>query len=287
MAQFCGNCGAPLGEGRFCAKCGAPTGEAVPPAPKATPASPSPASPTATGLSGMTKLGIAAVVIIFVGGGVAVAGMFYAAHRVSEKFQQVKDSITGTSNGTDSTNSKSSSDSNRSSGNPCRYLSTQDVATAIGVEIVGTKVDGESCSYLAKGTASQMATKHASAIMKAKGVDEKSQKMFEQLGGALFNSMPQEKNDGASNASGSVPVLGLSVSDSANAIAEMKLNAGVLKNLGGPTGEDLDLGDQAFVSSDGMIMIRKGRKIIRIMYVSCPCGTKEIVPLAKQLVASL
>jgi hypothetical protein len=91
--------------------------------------------------------------------------------------------------------------------------------------------------------------------------------------------------------SGHVPVLSPSVSDSANAIAEVKLNAKVMKNLVGsasaPTGEDLDIADQAFVSSDSIIMVRKAGKVIRIMYMTCPWGTKEVIPLAKKLVPSL
>jgi hypothetical protein len=91
--------------------------------------------------------------------------------------------------------------------------------------------------------------------------------------------------------SGNVPVLSLSVSDSANAIAEVKLHAKVMKNLvasaSAPAGEDLDIADQAFVSSDSIIIVRKAGKVIRIMYLTCPCGTKEVIPLAKKLLQSL
>jgi hypothetical protein len=36
-----------------------------------------------------------------------------------------------------------------------------------------------------------------------------------------------------------------------------------------------------------MIMVRKGDKLIRIMYMSCPCNTDAVKPLAKQLAANL
>jgi hypothetical protein len=101
----------------------------------------------------------------------------------------------------------------------------------------------------------------------------------------------REKQDRTSDASGNVPVLALSVSDSPSASAEMKLNAKVMKNLAGgampATGQDLDIGDQAFASSDSLIMVRKRGKVIRIMYMTCPCGTNEVIPLAKKLVQSL
>ena len=71
----------------------------------------------------------------------------------------------------------------------------------------------------------------------------------------------------------------------------MKLNAKVLGDLGGSheasTKEDFNIGDQAFVTADSMMMIRKGKKIVRIMFMTCPCGTEEIKPLAEKLVQGL
>ncbi|HYM78451.1 MAG TPA: hypothetical protein VE377_20935 [Candidatus Dormibacteraeota bacterium] len=303
MANFCVKCGEPLSGGLFCAKCGADTRSAAPSA-QAQPApglaqhplqqsglTPGQTPAAKQGMSPLAKLGVAAIAIIFVGGAVAVTGAFYAAHRVSEEFHEIKGGITGNAS-TDAVNSNSSTSSTSvSGGDPCRYLSKQDVGQAIGVEIVGTRIEGESCSYLAKGSAGDMAAKHASAILGSKGIDPNAQKMFEQFSKTIFKSMPQDRQDTTSDDSGKVPVLSLSVSDSASAIAEMKLNAKVMKNLGGSgnsaTGEDLDLGDQAFVSSDSVIMVRKGGKVIRIMYMTCPCGTKEVIPLARKLVQSL
>jgi len=297
MSMFCGNCGAPLGEGiQFCSDCGSPTGQ-TPNSGDAGAGGIAPVTQPAVGaqpkvMSTAVKLAIVAVVIIFVGGSLAVAGMFYAAHRVSEKFHEIKGGITGntTEDGSTSSNSSTSSTS-VSGGDPCRYLSKQDVGQAIGVEIVGTRIEGESCSYLAKGSAGDMAAKHASAILGSKGIDPNAQKMFEQFSKTIFKSVPQDRQDAGSDGLENVPVLSLSVSDSASAMAEMKLNAKVMKNLGGSgnaaTGEDLDIGDQAFVSSDSVIMVRKGGKVIRIMYMTCPCGTKEVIPLARKLVEQL
>jgi len=284
MTSFCGQCGAPVGLTGFCAKCGAPIGER-PEAKQAKSSLLPQAGSAATlnaGMSSGAKLAIAAAAIIFVGGTAAAAGIFYVAHRASQKFHEVTSGIAGG----ESRNASGSASS--SGGDPCRFLSKQVVSQAIGVEIVDAHADGESCSYLAKGNEGEMAAKHAAKMIGAKGADDKTQKMAEQFGAAIFKSMPQEKQDQGSDASSNVPVLGISVSASASAAAEMKLNAKVLKNLGGgKTGEDLEIGDQAFVSSDSMIMFRKGNNIARIMYMTCPCGTKEVIPLAKELAASL
>jgi len=58
----------------------------------------------------------------------------------------------------------------------------------------------------------------------------------------------------------------------------------------GRIGDTQDLpgiGDQAFVSGDGMIMVRKGDKLVRIWYLTCPCGTEAVKPLAKEIADAL
>jgi hypothetical protein len=68
----------------------------------------------------------------------------------------------------------------------------------------------------------------------------------------------------------------------------MHLNAKVLGGLGSTAQQPLDgIGDEAFAEADSMIMVRKGDKLIRIMYMSCPCSTDAVVPLARQLAANL
>lgn len=305
MSSFCRYCGAPLDEAsRFCGKCGASTGSQQQPAqgsqqqqPVAigspTPAAPAPAATTPKkGLSTGAKLGIAAIVIVLVCVGAAVASIFYAAHRVSQKFHEMKAEIAGETNtGSAATSTSAGSSESGSTGDPCRYLGKQDVGAAIGIEIVKAQADGTSCSYLAKGSAGDMAAKHASAIVGAKGGDQNVQRITEQFGKTIFNSMPQDKQDATGDGSGNVAVLAIDISDSPNATAEMKLNENVLKIPGGqsanPTSEDLDIGDQAFVSSDSLIMFRKGKKLVRMMYTTCPCGTKDVIPLAKKLADSL
>jgi hypothetical protein len=288
MADFCRQCGAPVGLAGFCSKCGSPIGGS----PEATQAKARPAlkadpnTIAKAGMSSAAKLAIAAVAIIFVGSTVAAAGIFYVAHGAGQRFHEVTNAVIGGGEGRNGSGAAKSS-----GGDPCRFVSKRVASQAIGVDILDAHADGESCSYLAKGNEGEMAAKHAAKMMSAKGADDKTQKMAEQFGVAIFKSMPQEKQDQGSDASGNVPVLGISVSDSASAVAEMKLNAKVMKRLGGSgmpaTGEDVDIGDQGFVSSDSVISFRKGNKVVRMMYMTCPCGTKEVIPLAKQLAASL
>ena len=149
---------------------------------------------------------------------------------MSKKFHEVKAEIAAeTGTGSAATSTSAASSESGSTGDPGRYLGKQDVGAALRIEIMKTQSDGDTCSYLAKGSASDMAAKHASAIIGAKGGDENVQRMMtEQFGKTIFNSMPQDKRDASSDGSGNVPVLAIDISDSPNASAELNLNAKTL-----------------------------------------------------------
>ena len=63
----------------------------------------------------------------------------------------------------------------------------------------------------------------------------------------------------------------------------MQLNRKVLGGLG-PSATDLSgIGDEAFDIAGASLMFRKGDKMVRLMYSTCPCGLEQIKPLAKKL----
>ena len=307
MANFCVKCGSPLTSGPFCTKCGTRSPlQAVPAQPYSTPAQPAPAvSPAQTGpqpvnpapattqpasakagMSSVAKFVIAAVVIIFVGGAAAAVGLYYVAHRVSQKVHQVSDGILGSNSDSSSADNASSSDSRASSdnslGDVCRFLSKEDVSKAIGVEIIRTQSKDSGCSYIAKGTQADMTAKHITAMAKDKGADAQTQKMVQTFAGTLFNSLQEQHPNEHADQNGEVPVFVFSI-DNQSAEVQMRLSAKTFGNLGpGPQGLP-GIGDQAVDMGNAMIMVRKGDKLIRIMYTTCPCNTDEIKPLAKML----
>jgi zinc-ribbon domain len=314
MSTFCRNCGTSVSDTvKFCGKCGTPTAGApvqgVPTNPPAASNAPNAAAssipaasgPAASGqvaggaaagskgLSTGAKIAIAAVVIIFVGGGVAVAGMAYAAHRVSQKFHAM---VKGEVSGDDAPasghggGSSGSSASSGSLGNVCRYLSKEDVGAAIGVPIVRTESVDNGCNYYAKGDQAQMSAKHITAMMASKGADPKTQKMIEGMAGGLFQSFQAEKPD-TSDGSGTIVVLNFSLDNNA-AVEAMKLNRRAMQQVGGATTQDLPgVADEAFVTGDSGIIARKGDKLIRVMYPTCPCNTTAVEPLVQKLAAAL
>lgn len=317
MASFCVKCGSPLTTGPFCTKCGTrgtsqsvPASGAIPeqPVPTISPVQssarpvnpgPAPAQPASAkpGMSSFAKFGIAAVVIIFVGGAAAAAvGFYYVAHRVSQKVHETKDRILGSNSvsgadvsapdAADSAGTRPADSGNDNSmGNVCRLLSKQDVSKAVGVEIVRTESKDNGCSYMAKGSQQDMTAKHLKAMVADKGADKKTQQIAEKFAGGMMTMFQTEKRASELNTPGEVPVFVFSL-DQHNAEAQMRLNAKVLGNLGNQVGLP-GIGDQAFVSADGMILVRKGKTLVRIMYLACPCGIEQVKPLAKEIADAL
>jgi hypothetical protein len=308
MAKFCVKCGAPLSTGPFCVKCGADMRNVEAPVQPQIPAPAAQApqlqaatpvavpAPAKQGMSVLAKLGIAAVAIIFVGGAAGAVGVYYVAHRVSQKVQQAAAGILGSSSdagsssgsgdsGSAESGSAGSGTASGSLGDVCRFLSKEDVSHAIGVEIVRTHSEDNGCTYIAKGTQADMTAKHMTAMMAARGANKQTQQMIQTFAGGMGKMFESEKPQSGRDTSGEVPVFNFSVDQHA-AEEQMRLNAKTLGTLGDTQGLP-GIGDQAFVSADGMIMVRKGKNLIRIMYITCPCGTEAVKPLAKKIADAL
>jgi len=315
VANFCVKCGFPLTTGPFCTKCGADArsvGQSVQPQQAPVPAQPQqaavPAAPTGPqpvvapsiqpvatkqGVSTLAKLAIAALGVILLGGAAGAVGVYYVAHKVSQKYHEVSDEIRGSSsgsgseseNGSGNAGSKDSSSTDSSLGDVCRFLSKEDVSKAVGVEIVRTEPKDNGCSYMAKGTQQDMTAKHLKAMVADKGADKKTQQIAEQFASGIFKMTQADKPAPEQDASGEVPVFNFSL-DQKSAEEQMHLNAKGLAILGNQEGLP-GIGDQAFVSADGMIMIRKGKTLVRIMYLTCPCGLEQVKPLAKEIADAL
>jgi hypothetical protein len=291
MAAFCGSCGTQVGDGgQFCPKCGAPTGDTSTKGPWSTAlpaatAAAGPAVPSAppNKMSAGVKLLIAAVVIIFVCVGVAVAGMAYAAHRVSQKFHEI---AAGQLDGSSPAGSALKASAAHLSADPCRYLSKEDVGAAIGVEIVRAEGADGGCSFFAKGDQADMTAKHVTAMMAKNGADAQTQKMIQNISSGMFKTF-QEQQPHSGDGSGTVVVFNYQIDDNA-AAAQMNLNRKAMQHVGGPATTDLPgVGDDAFVTADSSLMARKGNKLIRIMYMTCPCNLDQVKPLAQKLAAAL
>ena len=110
--------------------------------------------------------------------------------------------------------------------------------------------------------------------------------MIRSMAGGLFKSTQEDNHESGSDANGNTPVFVFGVQDQS---AQMQMNM-TRKIMGamGPSLHDLPgVGDEAFDVAGAMMMVRKGDKLIRIMYMTCPCNTGAVTPLAQKLAAAL
>ena len=327
MSKFCGTCGSPLNEGKkFCGKCGAVSSS--PEQTSSSPAQPTytpvvqpqpPVTPVAAAARSNTllKVGIAVVAIIFVGGVAALGAIYYAVHKVKEKVQAVTNQVKGdppssASGGLVSLVQKaaasaSSKDDNSSgfNGDPCRFLTKEEVSHAVGIEIIRADAQDSGCNYIAKGDPADMVSKHMTSMVTSQAKSNgnsataQQQKMMQQITGAFFKQ--QESSDKSLSkeaATGEVPILSVSFS-SGNAEMEMKLNRMAFNHIKAGNAEgkttdqsatgDLDgIGDEAYeMGGSGLIVVRKGQTIARFMFTYCPCDANAIKPLAANLANKL
>jgi hypothetical protein len=279
-----------------------PVSTYTPPAASYTPAAPAYASAIAYPAKKsniLVKVLIAFVLILFVGGALAVAGLWYAAQKIKAKVHDVKaqvmagqaPSTTGSLGGL--LNSGDNAEGFR--GDPCRFLSKVEVSQAVGLQVIRTEAKDGACSYIAKGDPADATAKHLSSMLGGMGADAKTQQMAQKFAGGFFAQ--QEASDKSLHdqaATGEIPVLVLSFT-TGNAAMEMKMNRAAFARLGDgssnaspahtTTGDLAGFGDEAYVAGGSMIMLRKGNTVAHFLYTSCPCNTDNIKPLA-QMVAS-
>ena len=235
------------------------------------------------------KIAIVVVVLFMVGGVMAAAGVYYVAHRVSQKVHEVEGSLSAAStpSAAKSSDSRPSDSKQSNAGSPaaadvCRLLSKDEVTKAIGVEIVSAETADGGCSYMAVGDQADMTSKHMAAMLAGKGADAKTQKMAQAFSGALFKSMQEQAPKKTNDADQKVSVLSIGI-DADSGGTQMELSKKTIGALGPGSPTLSGIGDDAFDTGSSMMMIRKGDKLIRIMYMTCPCGTDSIKPLAKLL----
>jgi hypothetical protein len=320
MASFCGRCGSVVADkAGFCGKCGAP----VQPAGQSTQAQPAPQgmaasavnSPPASKSNTLLKVGIALVAVLAIGGILAFAAAMYAAHKVSEKAHAVTrqvlggDSPSAASGLASMLKSAAASDDDDTGfkGDTCRFLSKEDVSSAVGVTIIRAQAQDAGCSYITHGDPADMTSRHMTSMLgsqvaaKGEKMDPKTQQMMQQITGAFFKQQEaSDKSLSAEAATGEVPVLNVSFS-SGNAELEMKMNrmafnhisqSGMVSTEGKTTdqvatGDLSGIGDEAYEMGGTGLIVRKGKVVAHFMFPYCPCSADAIKPLAAKVASQL
>ena len=171
----------------------------------------------------------------------------------------------------------------------CGLATEAAVGQALHTSIVRAEApDTDSgCIWSAKGTAAAAATDHGMSMMGGMGanLDPQARKALSSFGGAVLGDEGAKQDKTAAHP-GELPVLVFSVMHSPDAVSEMKTNRDMLGRIGQLTVIP-GLGDEAFESSGSTLMVRKGSNVVRFLYTQCNCTSKDVVPLARQIVAGL
>jgi hypothetical protein len=203
------------------------------------------------------------------------------AHRVKQKVHEIGlDDLSTASNG------------NRGPAlrgiDPCSLLSKADVGQAAKMEVIRAEADPGSepgCVYNVQGDPSDLVAKHASLLHK-EAATEAQRQQFESVAKSLFQGMNTEQSGSAPKHPGEAPVFTFSVTNS-GAKALMNLSRMTFSRMGGGMVTIPDLGDDNLDIGGAMMLVRKDDKLIRVMYMMCPCATDEVVPLVKKLIANM
>jgi hypothetical protein len=302
MAGFCRNCGTAFGDGEaFCKKCGTPVTGAPTRAAAASPAAPAPvaagvpvtrvAAPVAVGVpaastpskgsSPLVKILLVVVIVFFLCGAIGIASLVYIGYRVKQKANELGLHVPSRQESTEQAAELRSLDG-------CSLLSKADVSAAVGMTVVRAEpISGDTpgCTYSVMGDSADMTAKHVGQMHKGE-MNKQQQDMVEGFGRSIFQNAESAPGASPSEHPGEAPVLSFSI-DTNNADFQMKLNRATLGRLGPGTVTVANLGDDAFDAYGAMLMIRKGDKLIRVMYMMCPCVTNDVVPLMKNVVAKL
>ena len=243
------------------------------------PSAPAAAGPAKSGSSTFVKVLLIFVAVIFVFGALGVAGIWYVAHRVKQKVHEIGlDDISNASNATRGPALAGI--------DPCSLLSKSDVAQVVKMEVVRAEpVEGSDpgCQYSVMGDYVALIAKHAALLQKEQTTDAQRQTIE-----SFAKSIGQGANPQPTNSAhpGESPVFIFSVGNSA-AKAQMSMTRAMFGRMGPAFTELPEIGDEAFDIGGAMILARKGDKVVRIMYMMCPCTREDAVPLARKIAANL
>jgi hypothetical protein len=220
--------------------------------------------------------------VLFVFGAIGVAGIWYVAHLAKQKAHEM---------GLDEL---SSANANRGpvlgGRDACSLLAKEDVSQAAKMEVVraeATQGKGAGCVYSVMGEMTDLVAKHAAQLPKGDMTEQQRQQMEAFAKNIFQNANSQSGSAGTMSAHpGESPVLLFNV-DNHGARALMSMSRMTMGRMGPSLANLPGLGDDAFDLAGVMIMARKGDQILTVMYMMCPCGTDDVVPLAKRVVANM
>lgn len=297
MAGFCRNCGSPLADAQvFCTKCGTsasgpptrPAGQAAtpppPPQPRAQAAPPAPQAAAVApkkGMSTAVKVLLGFVVVLFVFGAMAIAGVWFLVHKAKEKAHDM---------GLDQMSTEGKGPV-LGGADPCSLLSKEDVGQIVKMEVVRaerTRGNNDGCQYSVMGSYPDMVASHLTMMQKdltQNQMTDAQKQQMDELSKSFFRSANAQQGN-ISEHPGESPVFLFSVNNAA-AKAQMSMTRLAFSRMGPAFTEFQGIGDEAFDIGGAMIMARKGDTAVVVMYMMCPCAKDDAASLVRKLVANM
>ncbi len=237
--------------------------------------------PVRSGASPLAKILIGVVLVFVLFGAFAAAAMLYIGHRIHQKAQEM--------GLTHSPEERRASREALRRIDGCALLSKAAVSQAVKMEVVraeSAEGDTPGCTYAVAGEAADLTAKHLTSLHKNE-MSKAQQDTVQNFAKSIFHGNETASNGDLSEHPGEAPVFSFSIDNNA-AELQMRLNKATLGRLGPSITPDIpNLGDEAFDAAGAMLFVRKGDKVVRIMYMTCPCALEDVVPLARQIVAGL
>jgi hypothetical protein len=277
MANFCRNCGAPLGANfAFCPQCRTPAAGGA--NPTAAPASAAPLAPAAKSGSGM-KILLVILCVLALGGVAVVGGLFYVAHRVKQAVV-AKASEYGVD--LPSRRTGPSTASIELARHPCDLLTKEEAANLLGEPIDRTDVRSGSCSYygpiglsarLSKESMSAMVNKPNASVTGAEVADTVDRFMKSAAAEAV-------QADG----NGDYPLVTITVLEDGRAqMAAIRAGKAIFSGIQGAGEEIPGLGDRSIRLANLGLNVLKGDTLIRILPGPVPGANRKCVALARTM----
>jgi len=139
------------------------------------------------------------------------------------------------------------------------------------------------CQYSVMGEYVDLIAKHTALLQKEQTTDAQRQSIE-----SFAKSIGQGANPQPANSAhpGESPVFLFSVGNNA-AKAQISMTRAIFGRMGPAFTELPEIGDEAFDIGGAMILARKGDKVVRIMYMMCPCTREDAVPLVRKIVSNM
>ena len=270
MANFCRNCGAPLGANfAFCPQCRTPAAAAPPAVPIA------PAAKSGSGV----KILLVILCVLAVGGVVVVGGLFYVAHRVKQAVV-AKASEYGVD--LPSRRTGSSAASTELFRHPCDLLTKEEAASLLGEPIDRTEARSGSCLYYGPvGLSARLSKEGMSATLNKPNASLTGAEVADSVDQLMKSAAAQA---GQADGNGDYPLLTVMIlEDGRTQMAAISAGKALFSGLKGAAEEIPDLGDRSIRLANLGLNVLKGDTLIRILPGPVPGANRKCVALARTM----